>query len=166
MLKSLLMKLEALFRWEAAAKSAKIARADESHLDGIFEIEKECFSDPWSLDSLHYEITCPTSVCMVAMGVGGTVLGFVTMRCMLDEGHILNIAVASSARRQGIARQLMEELFIESGKLGVTCFTLEVRETNAGAIALYEELGFEVTGRRRNYYKLPAEDGLVMWRFP
>ena len=153
--------LKAQFCKEVA--DVKITKALESHLDGILAIEEVSFSDPWTMDSLHYEINRFESVCLVAVGEAcGDVLGFVTMRFVLDEGHILNIAVEPSARKKGIGKRLLLALFCESGKRGVASFVLEVRSKNSAAIALYEKLGFEAQGLRRNYYTKPSDDGIVM----
>ena len=84
------------------------------------------------------------------------------MRHILDEGHINNIAVAEQARRQGIGRGLIEALIYEANALGITSLTLEVRSKNHAAISLYEKLGFVTCGHRKNYYRNPIDDALVM----
>ena len=141
----------------------KIIRANKRHVKAIHELEKECFSDPWSIQSLKYEVTHPQSICLVAVN-NKRVLGYISMRHILDEGHINNIAVNVQARRQGIGQQLIETLISEAKIQGITSFTLEVRSKNHDAISLYEKLGFETCGQRKDYYHTPTDDALVMWR--
>ena len=141
----------------------KVIRAKKRHAKALHAIEKECFSDPWSFQALKYEITHPQSVCLVAMK-SKNILGHVTMRHVIDEGHINNIAVAEHARRQGIGRLLLESLFSEVTALGITSLTLEVRSKNHPAISLYEKLGFVTCGNRKNYYHNPTDDALIMWK--
>ena len=142
----------------------KIIRTTRRHAKAIHTLEKECFSDPWSLKALRYEISHPHSVCLIASDNHKKVLGHVTMRHILNEGHINNIAVATDARRQGIGRLLLETLISEATALGITALTLEVRSQNHAAISLYKKLGFETCGHRKNYYHKPTDDALVMWK--
>ena len=142
----------------------RITKTTTHQIMAIHAIEKECFSDPWTLRALKNEITHKNSVCLVAINENNMILGHVTMRQVFDEGHINNIAVAGRARRKGIGRQLLEALISESETLGIAALTLEVRSKNHAAISLYEKLGFVTCGKRENYYHTPIDDALIMWR--
>ena len=146
----------------AEANGVKIIKTTRRHIKGIHAIEKECFPDPWSLRSLRYEINHHESVCLVAIDENKHVLGHITMRHVLDEGHINNIAIALNARRQGIGQLLLETLMSMARDLGIVSLTLEVRTKNNPAIALYQKLGFVTFGKRHGYYKDPPDDALVM----
>jgi len=135
------------------------------HLDDVAEIERRCFSDPWSRRMLaeHLENECAATI--VAKGEDGTVLGYAGLLVVLDEGYITNIAVRPEYRRQGIASQLLDVFlrFAQGNKLAF--LTLEVRDANAPARALYTKHGYEEVGRRKNYYDHPKEDAIIMTRF-
>ena len=92
----------------------------------------------------------------------GQVLGYVGSQTVLDETDMMNVAVSAQARRRGIAQALVEALVIQLKQRGSRCLSLEVRASNAPAIALYEKLGFRQVGRRPNYYSHPKEDGLIL----
>ena len=116
----------------------------EGDIKQVAAIEKEIFSLPWSeksfLDSLKNENT----VYIVA--------------------EISNVAVKKNFRRKNVAENMLNKLFYECGKKGVSDITLEVRETNVPAISLYEKLGFEEAGIRKNFYEKPVENALIMWK--
>ena len=135
------------------------------HLDEIAELERRCFSDPWSRQMLveHMKNECAATI--VAQGEDGTVLGYAGLLSVLDEAYITNIAVRPEYRRQGIASQLLDVFtrFAEGNKMAF--LTLEVRDTNAAARALYAKHGYEEVGRRKNYYDHPKEDAIIMTRF-
>ena len=92
-------------------------------------------------------------------------LGYVGMMFVLDEGYIANVAVAPPARRRGVGRALIASLLARADQMQLAFVTLEVRPSNHAAIALYEGFGFEVVGRRKNYYDKPSEDALLMTKF-
>ena len=138
-----------------------IIRTTARHAKAIHALDKECFSDPWSFSSLKHDINLKHSVCFVAVS-GSIILGHIIMQQIIDEGHIHNIAVSKYVRRQGIGRGLLEAAISESGILGIKSLTLEVRSQNHTAISLYEKLGFKTCGRRKNYYRKPVDDALVM----
>ncbi|MCL2840339.1 MAG: ribosomal protein S18-alanine N-acetyltransferase [Defluviitaleaceae bacterium] len=141
----------------------KIIRATPHHLDTIYKIENEAFPDPWSKDSILYEISEPHSIFLVAINQHHGVIGYGSMRHIIDEGHISNIAVSSAHKNQGVGSLLMDGLIHEARRLKMTALTLEVRESNLAAITLYEKYGFASAGVRRGYYVHPNEDGIVMW---
>ena len=135
------------------------------HLDQVAELERRCFSDPWSRRMLaeHLENECAATV--VAQGEDGSVMGYAGLLVVLDEGYITNVAVRPEYRRQGVASQLLQvfERFARSNDLAF--LTLEVRDANAPARALYAKHGYEEVGRRKNYYDHPKEDAIIMTRY-
>ena len=136
---------------------------DRSHLEGIAELERTCFSHPWSVDMLAEELYNETASFLVAEGEDGSVLGYAGLHVVLDEGYIDNVAVDPAYRRQGIADALIDT-FVRFGAAKLAFLTLEVRAGNAPAIALYEKLGFYEVGRRTDYYDDPKEDAILMTR--
>ena len=133
----------------------------EAHIPQIAALERANFSRPWSESLLRDLLGSQHSHMLTAEGPVGTVLGYAGLTAVAGEGYIDNIAVAEQYRRQGIARAMLEE-FIRRGQGKLDFLTLEVRASNAPAIALYEKLGFELAGRRRRYYDDPPEDALLM----
>lgn len=136
----------------------EIVRMKESHVAAVAELEKQNFSEPWPEIAVRSELTNKLSLWLVAMD-GETVVGYVGSQTVLQEADMMNIAVADTHRRQGIARLLVEELICQ---LDAYQLTLEVRASNAPAIALYEKLGFQQVGLRKNYYHKPKEDALIL----
>ena len=134
------------------------------HLDEAAALERVCFSDPWSRNMLAEELDNALAACLAALDGTGAVVGYAGLQVVLDEGYILNIAVRPDCRRQQIASQLLEVFinFAQGNRLSF--LTLEVRASNAPAIALYERWGFAEAGRRRNYYEHPREDAVIMTR--
>lgn len=127
----------------------------------IAYLEKQCFSDPWSENSIASELDNRLSCWLVAVEQG-TVAGYVGSQSVLDMADMMNIAVAPDFRRQGIAEQLIFALIERLKDKGIIALLLEVRVSNAPAIALYEKLGFEQVGRRPRYYHNPREDALIL----
>lgn len=133
----------------------------ESHVAQIAEIEKLCFNDPWSENSIRYELTNAISLWLVAV-CDGKVAGYVGSQSVLDEADMMNIAVHPDYRKQGVAQMLIAQLIAMLSTQGVRSLTLEVRTSNDPAIALYEKMGFVQVGRRPNYYRNPKEDALIL----
>ena len=133
----------------------------QSHVPQSAALEKVCFSDPWSEESIAPELTNPLSYWLVAMD-GDTVAGYVGSQSVLGESDMMNVAVSPQYRRQGIGRLLIETLIADLRAQGNHTLTLEVRASNTPAIALYESLGFLAVGRRPNYYRTPREDALIL----
>lgn len=131
------------------------------HVPQVAALERECFSDPWSEQSLAGELDNPLSLWLVCQ-VDGEVCGYVGSQTVLGETDMMNVAVLPRARRQGIAQQLILELVTRLKQQGSHCLSLEVRPSNAAAVALYQGLGFSQVGRRPNYYRHPKEDGLIL----
>lgn len=132
------------------------------HLDQVAEIERICFSDPWSRRMLSEHLENECAATLVAQGEDGTILGYAGLLVVLDEGYITNVAVRPEYRRQGIAGELLGVFrrFAEGNKLAF--LTLEVRDGNASARALYTKHGFREVGVRKNYYDHPKEDAVIM----
>ncbi len=133
------------------------------HLDAAAELERQCFSSPWSRGALAGELENPQAVYLVAQEEG-RLLGYGGMRFAAGEYYIDNIAVFAGYRRQGVGRALVSGLIGRAQADGGAFITLEVRPSNQPAVALYAGLGFVQVGRRKNYYDKPAEDALLMTR--
>lgn len=143
-----------------------IVPMDRSHLKGVAELERLCFSTPWNEAMLEEELYNDTASFLVAEGPDGTVVGYAGLHVILDEGYIDNVAVRPDQRRQGIANRLLE-VFCRFGAAHLRFLTLEVRPSNTAAVALYEKHGFREAGRRRDYYDAPREDALLLTKeFP
>ena len=134
---------------------------ENKDIPAIAELEKRIFSDPWSENSVRSSFESGLSSWFVAEE-DGIVVGYVGSEAVLDSADMMNIAVAPEYRRQGIAQKLTEALIDHLRTKGVASLLLEVRVSNLSAIALYEKLGFVVTGRRPRYYSNPREDAYVM----
>ena len=139
----------------------KIIPMNESHVAQIAALEKQCFSDPWSENSVASELENPLSLWLIAEE-DGAVCGYVGSQMVLDETDMMNIAVHPDCRRKGIAAALITELVSRLKARGSRVLRLEVRESNFSAIALYEALGFTQLGLRKNYYRNPKENALIL----
>jgi len=133
----------------------------ESHVTQIAALELICFSDPWSENSIRYELRNPLSTWLVAIE-GERVVGYVGSQTVLGETDMMNLAVDPDFRKQGIGERLVAKLIDLLRVKQAYCLTLEVRTSNTPAISLYEKLGFSQVGRRPNYYHHPKEDALIM----
>lgn len=132
------------------------------HLGQAAEIERLCFSDPWSEKMLAEHLANPCSLTLAAVGDTGRLLGYVGLLAVVDEGYITNVAVRPNCRRQGVASSLLQALEARGRARNLTFLTLEARQSNAPARALYEKLGYVQAGLRRNYYENPREDAVIM----
>ena len=130
------------------------------HIAALAALERACFSDPWSEAGLSEELDNPHAVFRVAVE-GDTVLGYVGMHHLLDEGFITNVAVAPAARRRGVARALLADLAAYGTAHGLYRITLEVRVGNTPAITLYEGAGYTRDGVRPGFYRDPTEDAAI-----
>lgn len=147
-------------------KQVKIVPMAAEHLDRLEQLERMCFSRPWSKKMLAEELDNQCAAFLVAVEPGTEKAGgYAGLLVVADEGYITNVAVDPSCRRQGVAAQLLQ-VFDNFAKGNHLAFlTLEVRPSNAAAIALYEGFGFREVGRRRNYYDLPKEDALILTKY-
>jgi len=142
----------------------ELVKLTEAHIPQMVELEKLCFSMPWTADMIRSELNNPSCLYLAAVD-GDTLVGYIGVQTVLDEGYINNVAVRPEYRRRGIAAALISLLAEQAQAIGLAFMTLEVRESNAPAIALYEKLGFTTVGRRKNYYEKPREDAILMTIF-
>ena len=137
-------------------------RMTENDLDKVSAMEKEIFSMPWSKESFRESLLQNYSYFFVAEE--GDILGYCGVHNFGGDGEITNVAVDKNARGQGVATKMLQYAMEETKKIGVEAFTLEVRVSNTNAIGLYEKLGFENKGIRKNFYENPVEDAMIMWK--
>lgn len=141
----------------------EIVPMDRSHVSQIADLEQECFSTPWTETMLNDALFDPQASFIVAEDEEGNILGYAGLHVILDEGYIDNIAVEPDARRHGVASALLD-VYFRFGAVNLAFLTLEVRKSNAPAIALYEKYGFQQAGLRPGYYQNPREDAVIMTR--
>lgn len=147
----------------------RFRRVGEADLPRLMEIERDAFLHPWSEQQLRNELSTAWSVMLAAVvsdeaGEGGAerMAGYVIVWVVHDELHVLNVATAPEARRRGVGRALMEEAHALARARACRLVTLEVRRSNAAAIALYRALGYRQVGMRPRYYAEEGEDALLM----
>ena len=138
-----------------------IVPMDRSHIPQIAALERECFSTPWTENMLEDALFDSQASFIVAEAEDGSILGYAGLHVIVDEGYIDNIAVEEAARRHGVASALLD-VYCRFGAVNLAFLTLEVRKSNAPAIALYAKHGFRQVGRRKNYYDDPKEDAILM----
>jgi ribosomal-protein-alanine N-acetyltransferase len=138
-----------------------IVNMTADHVSQVAALEKVCFSDPWSENSVASELNNKLSLWLVAME-DDTVTGYIGSQTCCDETDMMNVAVHPDYRRRGIAEALVNALVEELKARESRCLTLEVRASNEPAQQLYEKLGFTQVGRRPNYYRNPKEDALIL----
>ena len=139
-----------------------VRRATIEDAKEIFAIEMECFSVPWSLDSIETELLNEDKKLYYVVEDANGVVGYAGAWLVYDEGQITNIAIRPSARRQGFGAKLTSALIEECFKRGMHEIFLEVRISTLSALSLYRKLGFTVKGMRKNYYSEPKEDAYIM----
>jgi len=141
-----------------------IRHAEEKDIKPMAEMDILCFSAPWSEASFENEIKENHLAFYIVAEIGGQMVGYAGLWCIVDEGHITNVAVHPDFRRKGIGEALVSVLLSHTIQNGVTSHTLEVRESNIAAISLYTRFGFQPAGLRKNYYEDNGEDAIIMWR--
>ena len=147
---------------EAEKMHVRIVPMTADHLDEVAELERVCFTTPWSRNMLAEELDNYLSAFLVALDDNDNVAGYAGLQAVLDEGYITNVAVRPDCRRKGIAGKLLQ-VFLDFAKGNHLAFlSLEVRASNYDAIALYGSRGFRSVGRRKNYYEHPREDAIIM----
>jgi [ribosomal protein S18]-alanine N-acetyltransferase len=144
----------------------EIRRLTLQDLDDIVSIENDVYPTPWSRSMFAGELAKPSSLSLGAFDEHWTLIAYLIVSRYDDAWHIMNVAVHPESRRQGVASRLLDELFDLTAGGSKRGYTLEVRVSNATAIALYERLGFEARGIRRGYYTDNREDALIMWKDP
>lgn len=140
-----------------------LKKAESSDLPFLEKAESECFADPWSVEMLEEEVNNPLSVFYI-LSYKSTKIGYFSYLHILDEAHILNVAILPEYQGQGHASELMRSLLLTATSLGCTAFTLEVRQGNVKAISLYEKFGFKLVGVRKGYYT-DGENALIYWLY-
>ena len=139
----------------------KIEKMTSLHIEEIANLEKECFSSPWSADGLKSELDNNFARFFVASS-DEKIAGYIGSHNILGEVYITNVAVFSEFRRNGIGKTLVEFLVNEMKKENADFVTLEVRKSNLNAISLYEKCGFQKVGERKGFYEKPIEDAILM----
>ena len=137
-----------------------VSQIEHRHIKEIARLEKECFSTPWSEQTI--EDAFKTGTRFFVAQKDNSVLGYVGISAILDEGYITNVAVFPEARQQGVASALLNSLFKFAKENSLSFISLEVRESNNAAISLYQKFGFKTEGKRKNFYSAPQEDALIM----
>lgn len=132
-------------------------------VEQVYHLEKSIFSIPWSKTSFENSIKGKDTLFIVAEKQE-EIVGYLGMYLFSEEADISNVVVSKEYRRQHIAKRMLEYIFVQAKSRGVKNVTLEVRETNVAAIRLYERMGFSEAGIRKNYYKEPTENALIMWK--
>lgn len=138
----------------------KIVRMDEQWIPAVADLERRCFSDPWSEEALTEVNEKPEFRYLIACE-DGRMLGYGGFFVAADEASVTNIATESDARNKGVATAVIEAIKEEAAALGAKTIFLEVRVSNERAIRVYERCGFTRAGVRKNFYEKPREDGLV-----
>jgi ribosomal-protein-alanine N-acetyltransferase len=133
-----------------------------SDLPQVIAIERRAFTTPWSLAMFVLELSKPSGLCLAAADPGGKLIGYLICARYDTVWHLMNIAVDPALRRRGVAWMLLEQMIERAGP--DRQYTLEVRTSNAPAIALYERFGFRSAGTRPRYYRDNGEDAVIMWR--
>ena len=134
-------------------------------VEAVVEIERICFTTPWSEKAYRDTLANENALYLVAETEDTqTLVGMCGVLKIIDEGDISNVAVHPDYRRKNIAKHMMEELLVRGQSFGVDAFTLEVRAGNEAAIKLYEYFGFRTEGVRKRFYDKPVEDALIMWK--
>ncbi|MBQ8039775.1 MAG: ribosomal protein S18-alanine N-acetyltransferase [Lachnospiraceae bacterium] len=137
-------------------------RMTETDLDKVTEMENEIFSTPWS--KTNFEESLRQSYSRFFVAVLDDIVGYCGVHNLGGDGEITNVAVDGKYRGRGIAYEMLCYAMEETQKEGVGAFTLEVRVSNTPAVKLYEKLGFENCGVRKNFYENPTEDAIIMWK--
>jgi ribosomal-protein-alanine N-acetyltransferase len=135
-----------------------------SRIEEVLAIEREAFSDPWTREMFRSELEVGAGTYARLAEREGAVVGYLLAILVLDEAHLGNLAVHPGARREGIAQRLLDDLLATARAAGVKRITLEVRGSNAGARKFYYKNGFMDVAIRKNYYRNPVEDAIVMLR--
>ncbi len=139
----------------------RVEELREQELSGVWRLEKEIFSDAWSEQGLRETWRQPGAVIFGAWD-GDTLAGYAIVYYVLDEAEIMRIAVEDARRRQGAAGQMLLRIKGFCAEKGIGKIFLEVRESNAPAIAFYRKHGFQADGIRKNFYTNPAENAILM----
>lgn len=145
-------------------KAVTISPMREDDVCAVAMLERECFSSPWSEQSIAEELSNPPAHFLCARQ-GERVVGYIGVQEIVGEAYITNVAVTADCRRQGIAEKLLESAESGARERGCVMITLEVRSSNSAAKSLYFKRGFKAVGTRKNFYSSPKEDADIMTKF-
>lgn len=140
-----------------------LRRMEYKDINDVCRLEKESFSEPWKEADFRNALE-NVNVCYLVAELSEQIVASCGVRNILGEGEITNVVTDKDKRNTGIGYCLLLNLLEEGEKMGISAFTLEVRKSNEAAIHLYEKLGFVVEGVRKDFYRKPMEDALIMWR--
>lgn len=140
----------------------KMRRED---LEQVVQLEAAIFSEPWSRRGFEDSMDKPDNLYLVCEEQG-EILAYCGLWGVAGEGQICNVAVKPEARNRGIAFRMLTELIHQGNDMGLDSYTLEVRAGNQAAVRVYHKLGFQDAGVRKGFYSKPAEDALIMWKYP
>lgn len=156
---------EHLMKTDKAEKSGMvILPLEHNDIGAVVQLERSCFSQPWSAQVFEAELKNKSALFLVAKRQG-EIQGYIGLHIVLDEGYIANVAVSPDARRSGTGQVLLGAACEIARERRLRFLTLEVRESNFPAIRLYEKMAFAQVGRRPAFYSNPKEDALLMTRF-
>jgi ribosomal-protein-alanine N-acetyltransferase len=147
---------------DSADRTCRVRLMEADDLNRVCRIEGASFSNPWPRKSFLGDLRSSYARCTVAL-LGQEVAGYAIGWFVLDEMHVLNLAVDPEHRRRGIGRLLLGDLLAAAGRRGSRHCSLELRQSNRQARRLYQEKGFRPVAVRKKYYRHPAEDAVVMW---
>lgn len=145
-------------------QDVQIRPMEMADIPEVLRIEEACFSEPWTYQGFVDALASEMNLFVVAVVGDGQIAGYCGLYTSLDEGEITNVAVENSFRRQGVARCILDALIEKSLQMGISQIFLEVRASNVPARSLYSSFQFEDVGVRKNFYRLPTEDAIVMCR--
>jgi ribosomal-protein-alanine N-acetyltransferase len=131
-------------------------------LDEVMELEKVSFASPWTRGMYQHELEKEEG-CFLTARLGEELVAYGGMLLILDEAHVMTLAVREDMRRRGLGARLLLELIRTTEGMGARFFTLEVRRSNRAAIEMYGRFGFQIMGERKNYYLDNLENALIMW---
>ena len=143
-------------------ENIRIIPMTKEHIPKIAELEKICFSQPWTENNLEEELDNHIAHFFTAVNDKDEIVGYMGSCVVCESCYISDIAVFPDYRRKGIGRALLETTFRMAHNEGAESVSLEVRPSNTAAIALYSSMGFEEVGLRKNFYRDPVEDALIL----
>lgn len=141
----------------------EVRNMQASDLEQVANIERAAFSKPWSYKAFEDSLSLSNAIYNVAVN-NDEILGYCGLYCVLNEANITNVAVKRDVRNKGIAYGMLVSLLEQAKEKGIEAVTLEVRKSNGAAIHLYEQLGFRSAGIRKDFYEMPTEDAVIMWK--
>lgn len=147
---------------EPTAVETRVRPMEARDVERVVSIERASFTSAWQPETFHGLLNRPGAELWVLDHPEDGVVGYAVLWCILDQGELANIAVAEAHRGRGLGRRLLEAVLDVGRQRGLDAVYLEVRASNADALALYERFGFRQVGIRRRYYDKPREDALVM----